>query len=151
MNCCVKFVIYKKLSCCREAEWLSVLLKLFLSYSRLCQITPLTRGMCKFLLVFHCYCVYILYCFWDIQRQIIVCPCYQSAVVSKCCFVPFSSHLCHSSSSFNLATLGLIPYELLCEIWNLQEAQLLQRGRMMLCVVETFSKLLKIVWNYTID
>jgi len=46
---------------------------------------------------------------------------------------------------FNLASLGLIPYELLCEICNLHEAQLLQRGRMTLSVVETFSKLLKIV------
>jgi len=31
-------------------------------------------GMCKFLLVFHCNRVSILYRFWDIQCRIMACP-----------------------------------------------------------------------------
>jgi len=45
----------------------------------------------------------------------------------------------------------MIPYELLCEIGYLQEAQLSQSGRVMLGVVETFANLINIMRNETVE
>jgi len=39
----------------------------------------------------------------------------------------------------------------MCEISNLQEVQLLYRGRAMLCVVAKFVKSLKVMPNYTVE
>jgi len=48
-------------------------------------------------------------------------------------------------------SLRLIQYELPCDIWYLQEAQLSQRGRMMFHVIEYFAKLLKVMRNYAVE
>jgi len=44
-----------------------LLLNILLSHSKSFKMTPLTM-VCKSLLVFHCNCVFISYCFWDIVQ-----------------------------------------------------------------------------------
>jgi len=77
MNCHDECGIDKKFSCRKQAERHSCRWKfcytLLKIYSRSCGMTLLSTYV-KFLLAFPCNYVSILYCFWDIQRQIMACP-----------------------------------------------------------------------------
>ena len=63
----------KKLNCRRAAARCSMSLEILLSHSRSLKVIrnyTAKYGMCKFLLVFRCNYVSILYRFWDNQRRI---------------------------------------------------------------------------------
>ena len=65
------------LSCCREVARRSVSFDVLLNHSRSLSIVRnyiVMYAVCKFLLVFHCHCVSVLYRVWDIQRRLIWCP-----------------------------------------------------------------------------
>jgi len=63
----------KKLSCHGDCAMLCVT-EYFAKSLKFIQNDILQWGVCKSLLVFHWNYVCILYCFWDIQHQIIVWP-----------------------------------------------------------------------------